>query len=293
MVKSMRLNIEYEHDIAINAFYWTPRSYREPLHYHASLEIGCCVSGEGEFYFGSKKYVVAPGDIFIVNHTERHIACSAEHNPSSYLFLNFDPGLLLEEDERLLLPFSIPSERFQNLIPSDSALATAIWPLMQSIWMELDRKLEGYQMMAKGLLLQIVSHLLRSCSTDIPPSEWREITDSFSNFRIISAYMQEHFNEPLDLEQLARMLHLSSSRVSRMFQEVLGRGFKDYLLLLRLAEARRLLVRTDMPVTEVCFASGFQSVSSFYRLFAGAEGISPMAYRNKYSGIAIFENELP
>jgi AraC-like DNA-binding protein len=288
----MRLQIEYEHEIPINAFIWIPDSYRKPLHYHTSLEIGCCISGEGEFFFGSKQYSVVPGDIFIVNHQERHIACSAEHNPSTYLFLNFDPCLLLAEDERLLLPFSIPSERLQNLIPAASGLARMILPLMEGIRSELESKQEGYHMLVKGLLLQICAHLLRYYSSEIDPAAWRKLTASFSKFRLISDYMQDNFHQPLELSQLAETLQLSSSRVSRLFQEVLGRGFKDYLLLLRLAEARRLLVRTDMPVTEVCFASGFQSVSSFYRLFAKAEGVSPTVYRNKYSGIAIFENEL-
>ncbi|WP_028611565.1 helix-turn-helix domain-containing protein [Paenibacillus harenae] len=287
----MRLHIEYEHEIPINAFIWIPDSEKTPLHYHASLEIGCCISGEGEFYFGSKKYSVGQGDIFIVNHTEMHIACSAEHNPSTYLFLNFDPSLLLAEDERLLLPFSIPAERFQNLIPAASDLAKVLLPLMEGIWSELGNKQEGYPMIAKGLLLQICAYLLRYYSASIDPAAWRQLTDSFSKFRLISAYMEENFHEPLELKQIAQVLQLSPSRVSRLFQEVLGRGFKDYLLLLRLAEARRLLVRTNMSVTEVCFASGFQSVSTFYRLFAGAEGISPTGYRNKYAGIAIFENE--
>lgn len=51
----MKLNITYDHDIAINAFRWTPSNAEQPLHYHTSLEIGYCISGKGELYFGAKK----------------------------------------------------------------------------------------------------------------------------------------------------------------------------------------------------------------------------------------------
>ncbi|MBU5348310.1 AraC family transcriptional regulator [Paenibacillus lautus] len=286
----MRLHVEYEHEIPVNAFIWSPDTHITPLHHHASLEIGCCISGVGRFYFGSKQYEVAPGDLFIVNHTERHIACSDVHNPSTYLFLKFEPSLLLAENERLLLPFSIPSERFQNMIPASSGLSNDILPLMEKIWSEIGSRQEGYAMLVKGLLLQICARLLRYYSSELTPHDWGKLTESFLKFRLITAYIREHLHEPLQLSDLAETLQLSPSRVSRLFQDVVGRGFKEYLLLLRLADARRMLVRTDMTVTDICFASGFQSVSSFYRVFVQSEGLSPLAYRKKYSVNAIIEN---
>ncbi len=286
----MQLQVLFEHDIPINAFYWTPMPYKEPLHYHHCLEIGCCVKGEGTFYFGEKSYSVTPGDIVIVNHKALHIACSDEQNPSQYLFIKFDPSLLLAEDERLLLPFSYPTEWFQHHIPSGTDLAQALQPIMESMRRELNEKQEGYQMMAKGSLLLICSHLLRHYSSVLPSAQWKQLAESFLQIRTVVAYMEENFREPLELKLLTPLFQLSPSRVSRLFREVLGRGFKDHLALLRLNEAKRLLICTDMPVTELCFASGFQSLPSFYRIFVKSEGLSPIEYRNKYYGVAIFEN---
>src|SRR5690554_681020 len=90
----VKLNITYEQDILINVFKWTPKAYLEPLHYHASLEIGYCISGAGQFYFGEKCYTVQPGDLFLVNNSELHIAQSDASNPSRYIFINFDPRIL-------------------------------------------------------------------------------------------------------------------------------------------------------------------------------------------------------
>ncbi|MFC4777117.1 helix-turn-helix domain-containing protein [Paenibacillus sp. GCM10023252] len=287
----MRYPIEYEHEIAVQVHLWSPDTEAMPLHVHASLEIGCCLSGEGEFYFGSKQYPARQGDLFLVNHTEPHIARSSPNNPSTYLFLVFDAELLAAEDNKLLLPFSIPSERLTNRIPAETGLSIDIIPSMMLIWEELRLRREGYVVFVKGLLLQICARLQRYFSSDLSSEDWQMHMAEFTAFRKINHYMKERFSEQLELSDLAEALQLSRSRVSRLFQEVTGRSFKDYLQLLRVAEARRLLIRSDMQVTDVCFASGFQSLSSFYRIFTAVEGVTPTAYRNKYAVGAIFENE--
>ena len=93
-----------------------PATYRQPPRVHASLEIGLCLTGKGYFFFGNKQYAANPGDLFLVNNEERHIAQSAPDAPSRYLFINFDPALLLEEEPALLLPFSYRSTHFAIIL---------------------------------------------------------------------------------------------------------------------------------------------------------------------------------
>lgn len=121
----MKLHIAYDHPIAINAFEWTPATYQQPPHVHASLEIGLCLTGKGRFFFGNKQYTANPGDLFLVNNEERHIAQSDPDDPSRYLFINFGPALLLAEEPGLLLPFSYRSNHFCNHIIGDSPRQTA------------------------------------------------------------------------------------------------------------------------------------------------------------------------
>ncbi len=286
----MKLNISYEHAIAINAFRWTPRSTSEPLHYHSSLEIGLCISGTGVFHFGEKRYDVHVGDIFVVNNLELHIAQSDEHDPSTYIFLNFDPGLLLAEQEDLLVPFAYRSDRFDNLIPAGSTLAKAAGVLIQKIWEELDNRADGYQSMAKSALLELCVLLLRHYSQSMSRHEWQRVTRSFNRMRPAIDLMQNRFREPLELADVAATLQVSVSQASRLFQQELGRSFKDHLLLLRINEAKRQLISSTHNVTEVGLESGFQSVPSFYRLFKQEVGLSPLEYRDKFALGAIIEN---
>ncbi|MGV2643843.1 cupin domain-containing protein, partial [Clostridium perfringens] len=140
----MKLHIAYDHPIAINAFEWTPATYQQPPHVHASLEIGLCLTGKGRFFFGNKQYTANPGDLFLVNNEERHIAQSDPDDPSRYLFINFDPALLLAEEPGLLLPFSYRSNHFCNHIIGDSPLAKQLTPWVLAIAEELREKSPGY-----------------------------------------------------------------------------------------------------------------------------------------------------
>ncbi|AIQ16562.1 MULTISPECIES: AraC family transcriptional regulator [unclassified Paenibacillus] len=282
MSEGEQLNIQYEHEIPVNAFVWSPNTFMQPLHYHSSLEIGCCISGKGWFHFGENTYPVQVGDVFIVNHSELHIAWSDEEDPSTYIFLNFDPGLLLTEDERLLIPFCYSNGLYQNRIPHSEPLAIELRQLIERVRSELVDKQEGYSSMVKATLLHICTLLLRNRSIPLQQKDWQKLTRTIREYRKLMDYIKEHYTEALTLQEVAKYLGVSPSRASHVFLEATGRHFKDCLLQVRLNEAKRLLVNTSLDVTEVCFSSGFQSVSTFYRLFGSIIGLSPIEYRQQY-----------
>ena len=86
----------------------------------------------------------------------------------------------------------------------------------------------------------------------------------------------------LDLVAQARALGLSRTRFVHVFRDVTGVTPHRYMLELRASHAARLLAGTRMPVTDVCFDSGFGSVPSFYAAFRAAYGTTPGAYRTAH-----------
>ncbi|MBD2843592.1 helix-turn-helix transcriptional regulator [Paenibacillus sp. IB182496] len=287
----MKLTITYDHSIPINAFQWTPSVSAKPLHMHTSLEIGLCTSGQGEFQIGDKRYAVSPGDLIVVNNQELHIARSDAHDPSCYIFVNFDPGLLLAEEEALLLPFAYRPECYVNRIPAASELAAPAAALVRTIHRELETREEGYRSMAKSALLELCVLLLRNYATGWSQREWQRLTASFRRIRPALALIDQRYREQLELADVAAALGMSSSQASRFFTREMGRSFKDYLLRLRLREAKRLLLSTRKSAAEVCFESGFQSVATFYRLFKSEAGMSPQDYRRENDWSAIIEKD--
>lgn len=96
----------------------------------------------------------------------------------------------------------------------------------------------------------------------------------------LRAEADAHYREPgLDLAAEARTLGMSRTRFVHVFRDVTGVTPHRYVLELRASYAARLLADTPMPVTDICFESGFGSVPSFYGAFRAAYGMTPGAYR--------------
>lgn len=93
--------------------------------------------------------------------------------------------------------------------------------------------------------------------------------------------IRQRADEALSLGEVAAEVGLSRERLSRLFHESLGITFSDYLNEVRLGEARRMLLSETGTITEIAYASGFQSLSQFNRRFLKAEGMSPSRYRRQ------------
>jgi AraC-like DNA-binding protein len=91
--------------------------------------------------------------------------------------------------------------------------------------------------------------------------------------------IDREYAQPLDVEELARGVHLSAGHLSREFRAVYGESPYSYLMTRRIERAMTLLRRGDMSVTEVCFAVGCSSLGTFSTRFSQLVGMSPSNYR--------------
>jgi AraC-like DNA-binding protein len=90
--------------------------------------------------------------------------------------------------------------------------------------------------------------------------------------------------QPLDVEQLARGVHMSAGHLSREFRAAYGESPYAYLMTRRIERAMALLRRGDLSVTEVCFAVGCSSLGTFSTRFTELVGMPPSAYRARAAG---------
>ncbi len=91
--------------------------------------------------------------------------------------------------------------------------------------------------------------------------------------------MDREYDQPLDVEALARGVGMSAGHLSRQFRKAYGESPYAYLMTRRIERAMALLRRGDMSVTEVCFAVGCSSLGTFSTRFAELVGMPPSAYR--------------
>lgn len=100
--------------------------------------------------------------------------------------------------------------------------------------------------------------------------------------RIVAAkvYIDEHYHEPIDLDQIARRATLSKFHFHRLFTNIYGKTPHRYMTLVRLEAAKVLLAKEGISITDVCNRVGFESLGSFSSLFSRQSGFSPQYYRN-------------
>src|SRR5579862_1141515 len=91
--------------------------------------------------------------------------------------------------------------------------------------------------------------------------------------------IDREFERPLDVPALARSAAMSAGHFSRSFKAAYGESPYQYLMTRRIERAKSLLRRSDMTVTEACYAVGCTSLGSFSSRFTELVGESPSAYR--------------
>ena len=112
------------------------------------------------------------------------------------------------------------------------------------------------------------------------PAEAQHLRD-LARLRRVRDRMDREYAQPLDVEALARGVHMSAGHLSREFRLAYGESPYSYLMTRRIERAMALLRRGDLSVTEVCFAVGCSSLGTFSTRFTELVGVPPSVYRRE------------
>ncbi len=112
-----------------------------------------------------------------------------------------------------------------------------------------------------------------------------------AQLRAVRDRIDRDFAQPLDVEELARGIHVSAGHLSRRFRAEFGESPYSYLMTRRIERAMALLRTTRRPVTDVCMDVGFSSLGTFSTRFRELVGVPPSTYREQ--GAEVTEQMLP
>jgi AraC-like DNA-binding protein len=100
--------------------------------------------------------------------------------------------------------------------------------------------------------------------------------------RLVQAklFIDAHFDEPINLDAIADEAYFSKFHFLRMFKKTYRQTPHQYLVNVRLEKAKMLL-QSAIPITQACYACGFESIPSFTTLFKKTTGFTPSQYRQQ------------
>ena len=112
------------------------------------------------------------------------------------------------------------------------------------------------------------------------PDDAQHLRD-LAQLRRVRDRIDRDYEQPLDVEALARGVHMSAGHLSRQFKLAYGESPYSYLMTRRIERAMALLRRGDRTVTEVCFEVGCSSLGTFSTRFTELVGVPPSVYRRQ------------
>jgi AraC-like DNA-binding protein len=105
-----------------------------------------------------------------------------------------------------------------------------------------------------------------------------------ARLRRVRDRIDREYAQPLNVEALARGVHMSAGHLSREFRLAYGESPYSYLMTRRIERAMALLRRGELSVTEVCFAVGCSSLGTFSTRFTELVGVPPSTYQHEATG---------
>ena len=148
----------------------------------------------------------------------------------------------------------------------------------------------------EALRLQITDYILKpvnydefgSCIDNMKISLFeRGVTHSDSaleerTINQLTRYLQEHLSEEISLSVLADEFHLSAQYISQLFKSEIGVNFLTYLTNIRMENAKKLLLATSLPISDISERSGYGDYRVFTKAFKKSEGVTPSQYRRDF-----------
>ncbi len=234
-------------------------------HMHCHVEIFYVLDGAVEVTISDQKQLLKKGMLSISFPNVVHQTYTPKH--SAAILIIFHPELL--PDFSYEFNKHVPERPFISHIKENMQFSQLMHQLLKNTEKNTDIRI------SKGYLYIIVSTILSELTLVKQESVSSGICQDIIN------YLNMHFLEELSLPQLADALGYSKYHISHIFKSKFGCSYNDYLKRRRSEHAMGLLTHSNMTVTDICFASGFCSLRSFYRAFHEVYGTTPRSVKGQ------------
>lgn len=226
------------------------------------------VSGKGHFYFHGEDRVVYAGCMVLIQpRQEQRYEYFGEDKPEVY-WVHFTGS----DVKNILRSYNIPMD---DPIFYSGASSTYSY-LFKEMIHELQNCKTGYEDLLTMYLRQIFLLAQRTRQEECPTVS----TYIQEEMEFARRYFNEHYNEPISIQEYAESRNMSVCYFQRNFKQIVKHTPMQYLLTIRVNNAASLLETTDYSMAEIAAIVGYEDPLYFSRLFRKIKGVSPRDYRN-------------
>lgn len=257
------------------AYGFTVPYFEFKWHYHPEYELTLITQGNGKRLVGDSYESYSTGDLVL-------LGSELPHTWTSDPVKNKKVSAVVVQFSREFIERFLDLEEFKRI---GSMLSSAnrglFFPDSENVAQELKALLSLSGIEKITALINILQRLTSLTPHKLSSEYFQLVKGQETESRVnkVCQYIQKHSDEPLSLDQAAALIHLSRSAFSKFFKRATGKTFSDYVNDIRIGKACRLLTETDKAVNEIAYATGFDSLTYFNRVFLKKKGVTPRQFR--------------
>ncbi len=261
----------------------------DKLHYHTEIELIQIIRGKGTQFIGDSIKRFEAGDIFL-------IGSGLAHNLKYDEPYVQESGKSLTESRVIQFHENFWGASFLNL-PENKIIRDLLEQSKRGIQIQGIAKIKIASFLdklvdAEGperiLLLLTILQTLAKAPQDVcllSSIGFNNEVKDFENHRmsLIYEYTLANFKKKIQLEEIAKIAHISPHSFCRYFKSRTKKTYSQFLLEVKVGQACKLLMENDLSIKELCYESGFNNFASFHKYFKIITGLSPLSYKKEFN----------
>jgi len=255
------------------------------MHAHEYSELCVVLGGRATHLTDYENHPLETGDVFVINGNTRHgfqepqglKLCNVMFDPRQFLSGHRDLDKMMGYHALFdLIPRSRHPKEFRERLHLSTAAMASVTSLITTMQNELEAKEEGWQTVVRNNFLLLVAFLSR-----LYTRQKRRHGTPLVRMASVVSHIQKNFRQPLRIEELARLAHLSGSQFQRTFKRTYNTTPVKFINQVRLHEACELLKDPNRDVTAVAMECGYSTPAFFSTQFKACVGEAPSHYRRR------------
>lgn len=235
-------------------------------------------SGEGVVMVKNKLYPIKSGSLYFINGMDIH--CSVPQNPNNYvrskLIISSE---YINKIAELTESFGIIKDLFIKNGGMCIELGQDETAVIDEKFLKISESLREHNIYTNTnvatSLFEIFTYAHGNKNTNSPA-----LSNKISE---ILKYINKNIERKITLEEICEHVHASKYYLCHIFKETTHMTILDYILSRRISIAKKNLIYTDKPLSEIAMSAGFSSFSYFSKIFHDNEGVTPSNFRKLFS----------
>lgn len=252
------------------------------LHWHDEMEIIYVREGVVSVSVRNTEYTVSAGDIILIHPQAIHAIKQHGSHSAFYFNILFRFSALESGSEdicrkKYLEPIYTRKILMPELIRSGHPLYSDIAPIIQKLLIDPHYQRFHDEMLIKSRLFEMLYHIFRFCEQADKNSAYEDIV--YEKLKVSLQYLEKNYAEHITVEKIASVSNYSESHFSKLFHQLTGESFTQYLKKYRLEAAANRILNEKTKISEIAVACGFSNLSYFSRAFFDRFQVTPSEYR--------------